>query len=121
MEVRPAEDKQVLTAAFVTAGVAAVAVGFGVGYGVAALNDQSSYNKTPTSSLLDSCRTEAMLADVGFGVAVAAAATSAVLFYRALSRGWTSQGAPASDPTPSVMLAPVVGAHSAGVGLSLRF
>jgi hypothetical protein len=102
----------------------------GVVFGVLALNDKSTFDKTPTSSTADSGENHALICDMAFGVAVTLGVTSAVLFL-------TSDEAPAKAaglPNRTVKIAaqkkqgplqftaaPFVTPHGGGAGALLRF
>jgi hypothetical protein len=66
--------------AFITGGLAIVAVGIGTGFGVAALSKKSDFDKNPTSDTADTGENFALVADMAFGVAITLGVTSAVLF-----------------------------------------
>ena len=68
--------------AMIAAGAAVVGVGIGIGFGVKA---RSSYNDCETSGLCsqstkDGIRTKSLIADVGFGLALAGAITTGILY-----------------------------------------
>ena len=75
--------------AYIAWGAAAIALGVGVGFGVAALADQRDLERqcpdkrcTPAqNTLLDDARLHATLSTVGFGAAVGGAIIGGVLFY----------------------------------------
>lgn len=67
--------------AFITGGLAIVAVGVGTGFGIAALMKKSDFDKTPTSDIADTGENFALVADMAFGVAITLGVTSAVLFF----------------------------------------
>jgi hypothetical protein len=115
--------------AFVTGGLAIAAAGVGTVFGVLALNDQSNFNKTPTTSTADTGDTHALICDMAFGVAITFGVTSAVLF---LTRDDAASAAPASAkaaPRPAkhessgvaVSATPIVGPHTGGAGVLVQF
>ncbi|MCL2724059.1 MAG: PEGA domain-containing protein [Polyangiaceae bacterium] len=67
--------------AYITGAVAVAAAGVGVGFGIAALSQQSDFNKNPTSSRADRGENSALVADMMFGVAITFGVTSAVLWF----------------------------------------
>ena len=75
----PKEGRSKLPA-FITGGLAIVAVGLGTGFGIAALDKKSQFDKTPTADLADTGENFALVADMAFGVAITLGVTSAVLF-----------------------------------------
>jgi hypothetical protein len=117
--------------AYVTGGLAIVAAGVGTAFGIMALSDKSDFDKNPTTQTADNGDTHALIADMSFGVALTFGVTSAVLFL-------TSDEPPAAT-TPSasnhgnktadakkprglkITPTPMVGPHSGGAGLTLRF
>ena len=66
--------------AFITGGLAIVAVGVGTGFGIAALSKKSDFDKNPTADTADTGENFALVADMAFGVAITLGVTSAVLF-----------------------------------------
>lgn len=117
--------------AYVTGGLAIVAAGVGTAFGIMALSDKSNFDKNPTTSTADNGDTHALIADMSFGVALTFGVTSAVLFL-------TSDEAPQNTPSASLQHArtadakakprglkltptPMVGPHSGGAALTLRF
>jgi hypothetical protein len=66
--------------AFITGGLAIVAVGVGTGFGIAALAKKSDFDKNPTADTADTGENFALVADMAFGVAITLGVTSAVLF-----------------------------------------
>jgi hypothetical protein len=116
--------------AYVTGALAIVGAGVGTAFGIAALNDKSSFNKNPTSQTADNGDSHALICDMSFGVALTFGVTSAVLFLTrddppapATSSSHTkSTKAAAARKTPFTLTAtPVVGPHSGGAGVTLRF
>jgi hypothetical protein len=117
--------------AYVTGGLAIVAAGVGTVFGVVALNDKSNFDKTPTTQTADNGDTHALIADMAFGVALTFGVTSAVLFL-------TKDEAPAASSAKALTTTakaeadakrsrirwtptPLIGPHSGGAGLTLRF
>jgi hypothetical protein len=116
--------------AYVTGVLAVAAAGVGIGFGVAALNDKSNFDKNPTTKTADDGDTHALIADMAFGVALTFGVTSAVLF---LTKDEQPQPLPATANAAPVSKGnsekkgvtftpmPWVGAHSGGAGLLLQF
>lgn len=111
--------------AYVTGGLAIVAAGVGTVFGIMALSDKSQFDKNPTTQTADNGDTHALICDMSFGVALTFGVTSAVLFL-------THDEAPATSSTASktttakanrvkITPTPVVGPHSGGAGLTVRF
>jgi hypothetical protein len=97
----------------------------GTVFGIMALGDKSDFDKNPTTSTADNGDTHALIADMAFGVALTFGVTSAVLF---LTKDESSGAARATTPVRSaksraltITPTPVVGAHSGGAGLLVRF
>ena len=117
-------------AAAVLGGVAVVGTGFGVAFGVVALNDKRSFDAHPTFSAGNSGNENAVLADVCFGAAVVAAVTSLVLLVRSPSpepspdpaAGSASPATPAREKSAvNFSVSPMMTLHGGGAGASLRF
>jgi hypothetical protein len=66
--------------AYVTGGVAILAIGIGTGFGIKALSQSSDFDKTPTTKKADDGENNALIADMMFGIAITFGVTSAVLF-----------------------------------------
>jgi PEGA domain len=127
----PPEPRSKLPA-YVTGGLAIVGAGVGTAFGILALNDKSSFDKNPTSQTADNGDSHALICDMAFGVALTFGVTSAVLF---LTRDdgpapATSSTAPGSTAAKAdakkksgitLSAAPLVGPHSGGAGMLLKF
>jgi hypothetical protein len=121
--------------AYITGGIAIAAVAVGTGFGIAALNDKSDFDKNPTSSTADNGDTHALIADMSFGIAITFGVTSAVLFLTkdeavagttssAPSATKTASRLPAkpkAKPLPAFVPAPMVGPHLGGASFTWRF
>jgi hypothetical protein len=127
---QPLAEPRSKVPAFITGGLAIAAAGVGTVFGVLALNDQTNFNKTPTTSTADSGDTHALICDMAFGIAITFGVTSAVLFLTrddaapatASGSGSTPSPRPAHDPgAVAVSAAPIVGPHTGGAGLLVRF
>jgi hypothetical protein len=91
-------------------------------FGILALGDKSSFDNNPTSQTADNGDTHALIADMSFGVALTFGVTSAVLFLTKDEPAATASARPKRQTKAmSVTPIPVVGPHSGGAGLSLRF
>jgi hypothetical protein len=116
--------------AYVTGGLAIAAAGVGTVFGIMALSDKSDFDKHPTTSTADDGDTHALIADMAFGVALTFGVTSAVLFLtkdeppaaasarpdpKAMARADAARSRVTITPTP------MVGPHSGGAGVLLRF
>jgi hypothetical protein len=117
-----------LVPAIVTGALAVAAAGVGTVFGVIALGNKSDFDKNPTTQTADDGDTHALIADMAFGVAVTFGVTSAVLFLTK-DESTTTQSRRATHTTTasaakkSVTLTPmpIVGPHTGGAGLLLRF
>jgi hypothetical protein len=118
--------------AYVTGGVAVVAAGVGAIFGIMALNDARTFNDTPSTENADTRNLHALIADLALGSALAFGITSTVLFL-------TTKDPPPPDPSHtttsylggskrshpehglSIGTAPLIGPHTGGASLILRF
>ncbi len=95
-----------LLPAYIAGGLAVVSLGVGAVFGVVALQDQSTFNKTPSTSTQSDALTHALDADMALGAAVVLGVTSVVWFLR---------GAGGVPPAAAVKAAP------GGAGVAVRF
>jgi hypothetical protein len=117
--------------AYVTGGLAIVAAGVGTVFGIMTLGDKSDFDKNPTTSTADNGDTHALITDMAFGIALTFGITSAVLFLTKDEPPAASSAAPRdvtakaqkTDKSRHVTVTPtpMVGAHSGGAGLTVRF
>jgi hypothetical protein len=132
-ETKPADNKEPKEShsklpAFITGGLAIVAVGIGTGFGIAALAKLSDFNNAPTADKADTGENFALVADMAFGVAITLGVTSVVLFLT------KDDDAPATTPaTPTapqktskkkplrIIPTPFVLPGGGGAGAFLRF
>ncbi len=123
LKPEPPKEKQSKLPAFITGGLAIVAIGIGTGFGIAALSTHSQFIATPTSDLADQGENFALVADMAFGVAITLGVTSAVLFL-------TNDDEPATPPaktaaskkTPiKIIPTPFFTHNGGGAGAFLRF
>ncbi|MEM9194458.1 MAG: PEGA domain-containing protein, partial [Myxococcota bacterium] len=99
---------------WVASGVAAAALVAGTVLGFMALSEQADFDDDPSEDTADNGETLALFADVGFGIAGAAALTAIVLYLT------TGDDEDESDEA-GLQLAPVVGPRAAGVAAQLEF
>jgi len=122
----PAEPRSKVPA-YVTGGLAIVAAGVGTVFGIMTLSDKSDFDKNPTTSTADNGDTHALITDMAFGVALTFGVTSAVLFLTKDEPPATSSAAAKAVTAKNdkkhvtVTPTPMVGAHSGGAGLTVRF
>jgi tetratricopeptide (TPR) repeat protein len=117
--------------AFITGGLAVAAAGVGAVFGAMALHDKSNFDKNPTTSTADDGDSHSLISDMAFGVAITFGVTSAVLFLTKDEPSATASnaGRPAADAQVAsskstaitVTPVPVVGPHSGGAGVLVRF
>jgi len=119
----PAEPHSHLPA-YITLGVGAVGAGVGAVFGIQALSAKSDYDKHPTSSGADKAERDALIADMGFAVALTLGITGIVL----LTTGDTSTSeVSAHDGTAPRLVkakldvAPVVTGQIQGAAARLTF
>ncbi len=77
----PPKESHSKLPAYITGGLAIVAIGVGTGFGIAALAKKSDFDKTPTADIADTGENFALVADMAFGVAITLGVTAAVLFF----------------------------------------
>ena len=109
-------------AVWVTTAIAGVALVTGSVFGFLALSQQSDFDAAPTHSAADQGEAFALVADLSFGIAVAAGVTAIVLY--ATEPHGDSSSATAhrdDDDGPQVSFAPVVGTQGGGAALSVSF
>ncbi len=125
----PPEPPHSLVPAIVTGALAVAAAGVGTVFGVIALGNKSDFDKNPTTQTADDGDTHALIADMAFGVAVTFGVTSAVLFLTrdepstttSRSATHTTTASAAKKKTVTFTPTPIVGPHTGGAGLLLRF
>lgn len=110
--------------AYVTGGVAILAVGIGTGFGIKALSQSSDFDKTPTTKKADDGENNALIADMMFGIAITFGVTSAVLFLS--NDAPQSAKATPAQPKPvakkvTVTPTPYVTPSGGGAGAVIKF
>jgi hypothetical protein len=117
---RPAASPHL--APYIAGGLAVVAAGVGVAFGVLALDAKSDFEKNPTLSGADSGNNYAAYCDASFGAAVLAGVTSIVLFLadRNVHQDPATQEGAAKDAI-TLTASPIVVPHGAGAGAVVRF
>ncbi len=109
--------------AYITGGLAIVALGIGTGFGIAALAKKSDFDKNPTADTADTGENFALVADMAFGVAITLGVTSAVLF---LTKDEDAAPAKTASATPKkhpvkIIPTPFITPNGGGAGAFLRF
>lgn len=96
---------------YVTGAAAIVGIGVGTFFGVKALSDKKDYDANPTQDIHDRGTRNALISDMGFGIGVTLAITSAVLFFTAPS------GEPAKKAA-GLTVTPVAAPGAGGIGFA---
>ena len=107
--VAPESGKRDMTWVYVTGAGAIVALGVGTAFGLKALSDKKSFDDNPTRDTRDKGTRDALIADMGFGIGITLAVTSAVLYFSSPSSSETASAKP-----PAYSFAPVVGGMTKG-------
>ena len=97
---------------------AATGVGLvgGTVFGAMALGDEDEYNKTPTKKQLETGERNALIADISFGVAAAAAIAGTIVLITL-----DGKEEPESSAKKRFNITPVAGDHSVGVNTTVTF
>jgi hypothetical protein len=105
--------------AYVTGGLAIVALGAGVVLGALAVSDHSQFERNPTAATANRGESRELAADMLFGGAATLAVASVVIFF---ARD-PDESAPARPPVdaPRMTVAPVVSPHGASLGAVIHF
>lgn len=114
--------KKSMVPAYVTLGIAGAGLIVGGIFGVKALGDKSTFNKTPTNSHADTTERDALIADMAFGVAITLGVTGVVL----LTSGSGDSGKQSGQleklpPKATLNVAPYVSPHGGGAAARLTF
>ncbi len=107
--------------AFITGGLAIVAIGVGTGFGIAALSKKSDFDKNPTADTADTGENFALVADMAFGVAITLGVTSAVLFLTNDDDAAPAKTASAKKKPLRIIPTPFIVPNGGGAGAFLRF
>lgn len=106
--------------AYIAGGLAVLAAGAGVAFGVVALDAKSDFEKSPTQSRADTGNDFAAYCDASFGAAVLAGATGLVLFLTERDAA-AAQASPPQEAAVTFTASPIVFLHGAGAGATLQF
>lgn len=106
---------------WISAGVAAAGLISGTVFGFLALSEQSNFDQTPTHETADRGEAFALVADISFGVAAAAAITGIVLYIVERSSGGGGQAARLDGESLQLGVAPWASPNGGGVAAQLRF
>lgn len=104
---------------WVTAGIAAAALVSGTVFGFLALSEQSNFDSMPTNDTADRGEIFALVADISFGVAAAAAITAIVLYI--VERSGGSSDTETASNELELEVAPWADASGGGMAAQLRF
>jgi hypothetical protein len=119
----PPKEEHSLVPAYVTLGVGAAGAIVGTIFGVESLSAKSDFNKTPTNALADKTERDALIADMGFAVAITLGITGIVL----LTSGDSTSEAAAQNHSAGhaasarLDIAPMVSQHVQGAAARLSF
>jgi hypothetical protein len=121
----PVDTKKDMTWVYVTGGAAIVALGVGTFFGVQALGNKSKFDDAITANNASLARDErdkgtrnALISDMGFGIGITLAVTSAVLYF---TRPEPEKAAAAIKPTTKLSVAPVVAPTMGGLSATVNF
>jgi hypothetical protein len=103
---------------WVCAAVAGVGLVSGTVFGTMALGDEEDYNKSATQEKLDNGERDALIADVSFGVAAAAAIVGVVILF---TGGSDEAEAGAGTTAKRVNVLPVASGDTVGVSTAVEF
>ncbi|MBI2896522.1 MAG: PEGA domain-containing protein [Deltaproteobacteria bacterium] len=107
---------------WVAAGVAGVGLVAGAVLGFLALSDRSDFDDKPTVETADRGERFALFADIAFGVGIAAAVTTAVLYFTRSESAESSEGEDETElEALRLRLTPLAARNGAGVQAHLRF
>lgn len=118
--VAPSAGTEPSTGVWVTTGIAGVGLVTGTVFGFLALSAQSDFDVSPTTDAADRGETFALVADLAFGVAIAAGITAIVLYA-------TDGAEPPAETTAGreggvrVSVAPWGGPSGGGAAMALQF
>ena len=117
----PKEPKNLLPA-YITLGVGAVGAVVGTVFGVQALSAKSDFDKKPTNDNADRAERDALIADMGFAVALTLGITGVVLLVSDDSSEVTAREEHARRPARARLdIAPVVTRSTQGAAARLTF
>jgi serine/threonine-protein kinase len=121
--------KRDMTWVYVTGAAAIVGLGVGTFFGIKALGDKKDFDDATSSTAPDAGQNardirdrgtrDALISDMGFGIGITLAVTSAVLYFSGGSSGSSDSAAPAAAKKPTVAFAPIVSGIGSGSGPSM--
>ncbi len=120
----PVDTKKDMTWVYVTGGAAIVALGVGTFFGLQAMSSKSKFDDAITAGNAPLARDErekgtrnALISDMGFGIGITLAVTSAVLYFTRPE----PEKAAAAKSTTKMSFAPVVSPTSGGLSATVNF
>lgn len=120
----PVDTKKDMTWVYVTGGAAIVALGVGTFFGLQAMSSKSKFDDAITAGDAPMARDErekgtrnALISDMGFGIGITLAVTSAVLYFTRPE----PEKAAALKPSTKMSFAPVVSPTSGGLAATVSF
>lgn len=123
--VTPDSGKKDMTWVYVTGGAAIVALGVGTFFGLQAMSDKSKFdeavsagNAAEARDKRDSGTRNALISDMGFGIGITLAVTSAVLYF---TRPAPEEKAASTKSTTKMSLAPVVTPNAGFLSATVNF
>jgi len=123
--VTPDTGKKDMTWVYVTGGAAIVALGVGTFFGLQALSDKNKFDDAVTANdaatardKRDSGTRNALISDMGFGIGITLAVTSAVLYF---TRPATEEKAASNKSGTKMSLAPVVTPNAGFLSATVNF
>ncbi len=119
----PAPEAHSKVPAYITLGVGVVGAGVGTIFGISALSAKSDFNKNPTNSGADKAERDALIADMGWAVAITLGVTGIVLLTTSDSSSEVSaqNGLVHQHVRARLDFAPVVTARVQGAAARLTF
>jgi len=123
--VTPDTGKKDMTWVYVTGGAAIVALGVGTFFGLQAMSDKSKFDDAVTAGNAaeardkrDSGTRNALISDMGFGIGITLAVTSAVLYF---TRPAPEEKSASTKSTTKMSLAPVVTPNAGFLSATVNF
>lgn len=121
----PVDTKKDMTWVYVTGGAAIVALGVGTFFGLQAMSNKSKFDDAIAANNAPLARDErekgtrnALISDMGFGIGITLAVTSAVLYF---TRPEPEKAAASIKPSTKMSFAPIVSPTSGGLSASINF
>ncbi|MEZ4392467.1 MAG: PEGA domain-containing protein [Polyangiales bacterium] len=110
----PARRHTTSPAVWVAASAGGVGLVLGTVFGLMALSDASAYDQSPSLELYDRTRTNALVSDVGFGVAVLSAAVGVIVYF-------ADRGSSSERPNRALLRAPAPRWSASPAGFRVNF